>query len=934
MAAMRHTANWLVRYGRSLLIVLTALFIEDRLRPLIGAKIFLLSYPAVFLSALLDGFGPGIFATMFAGFGVFWAFMPPIHRWGIEKPEDGAALGVFVLMGIAFSAFSGRMRKTKEALIARELDQRRSNEKLREQASLIDLAHDAIIVRDLESRIQSWNDGAVETYGWSENEAKGRISHELLSTRFPHPLHEIEDELFGKGEWIGELIHRARDGRQVAVESRWSIERDSLGAPKAILEINRDITQRKRAQEALATRERDFRSLAEAMPQIVWVTRPDGWNIYFNHQWVDYTGLSLDESYGHGWNKPFHPDDQRRAWDAWQNAVNHLATYSLECRLRRHDGVYRWWLVRGVPVFDEQGKITKWFGTCTDIEDIKETEQALAQLNRDLERKVSERTDRLQKEVREREESQRIYRAIGESIDYGIWICDVEGRNIYASESFLKLVGLTQEECSEFGWGKVLHPDDAERTIAAWKETVRTGGNWDIQHRFRGVDGRWYTILARGVPVRNEKGEIVRWAGINLDISALKETEEALRQHAQALEQSEAKFKVLAEAIPQLCWIAHADGSLFWYNQRWYQYTGTTPEEIKGWGLQSVHDPQFLPSVLERWKKSLQTGTPFEMEFPLRGADGRFRWFLTRVLPLRDSNDKIINWFGTSTDIDAQRRALSEREELLRAIRTANEQLEQRVQERTRDLMRSNQELEQFAYIASHDLQTPLRHIASYVQLLVGKVRQIAVIDPQMEKWINYTLAGTQQMKELITDLLSYSRVGRIDVAVEEVEVSQVIAAVCESLREPIRKTGAHVKRGDLPVVFGVRSQLTQLFQNLIENAIKFRTPGVSPQIEIRSEDSGEFWKFSVSDNGIGFDPKYAERIFTMFQRLHRTEEYKGTGIGLAICKKIVEFHGGNIGANATEGKGSIFYFNLPKKERISSRVIRPVQGAGFKESA
>ena len=133
--------------------------------------------------------------------------------------------------------------------------------------------------------------------------------------------------------------------------------------------------------EQLANSEKEFRLLAEAMPQIVWITGADGWNIYFNQQWVDYTGLTLEESYGHGWNKPFHPDDQQRAWDAWQNAVTRNGTYSLECRLRKADGTYRWWLIRGVPVIDEKGEISKWFGTCTDIEEIKRKEEAVQLVN-------------------------------------------------------------------------------------------------------------------------------------------------------------------------------------------------------------------------------------------------------------------------------------------------------------------------------------------------------------------------------------------------------------------------------------------------------------------------------------------------------------------------------------------------------------------------
>lgn len=189
-----------------------------------------------------------------------------------------------------------------------------------------------------------------------------------------------------KSEWDFECRIFRVDGLQRWIWGHGKIFSNSTGDAVKMLGMVLDITARKQLEEALVDREKEFRSLAESMPQIVWATRADGWNIYFNQQWVDYTGLSLEESHGQGWNKPFHPDDLKRAWDAWQNAVHNRGSYAMECRLRRVDGIYRWWLIRGVPALDEGGNIVKWFGTCTDIEDIKLNEAKLREKNIELER--------------------------------------------------------------------------------------------------------------------------------------------------------------------------------------------------------------------------------------------------------------------------------------------------------------------------------------------------------------------------------------------------------------------------------------------------------------------------------------------------------------------------------------------------------------------
>src|SRR5262249_6932640 len=178
------------------------------------------------------------------------------------------------------------------------------------------------------------------------------------------------------------------------------------------------------------------------------------------------------------------------------------------------------------------------------------------------------------------------------------------------------------------------HPDDYEHCTAAWREALRTGADYEIEERIRRHDGVYRWFLTRARPVRDEDGRITAWFGSSTDIHDRKEAEERFRQ--------------LAESIPQLAWMARPDGHIYWYNQRWYAYTGSTPAQVEGWGWQDVHDPKELPKVMERWQASLASGTPFDMVFPLRGADGRFRRFLTRVMPLRDANGRIVHWFGTN----------------------------------------------------------------------------------------------------------------------------------------------------------------------------------------------------------------------------------------------------------------------------------------------
>jgi signal transduction histidine kinase len=272
--------------------------------------------------------------------------------------------------------------------------------------------------------------------------------------------------------------------------------------------------------------------------------------------------------------------------------------------------------------------------------------------------------------------------------------------------------------------------------------------------------------------------------------------------------------------------------------------------------------------------------------------------------------DEVLARINTHLTLQTMRRQLVAQNRQLQEEIAERQKAEAILAQRSQELVRSNAELEQMAYVASHDLQEPLRMVASYMQLL-GQ-RYGSGLNAEAHEFIGFAVDGAKRMQALIDDLLTYSRVGTKAKPLEPTACSEVLDTTLATLRMTTSESGAQVQYATMPVVMGDREQLTQLFQNLICNAIKFHDK-TAPRIEVRAVDDGAYWRFEVEDNGIGIAPEYFERIFVMFQRLHSRSAYEGTGIGLAICKKIVERHGGRIWVEPAPQHGSIFKFTLPK---------------------
>ncbi|MEH1922568.1 sensor histidine kinase [Nostoc sp.] len=413
-----------------------------------------------------------------------------------------------------------------------------------------------------------------------------------------------------------------------------------------------------------------------------------------------------------------------------------------------------------------------------------------------------------------------------------------------------------------------------------------------------------------------------------------------------ALEENERRYRSLVVATSQAVWIADTKGMPKDFSS-WIALTGQSDAQIEGWGwLDAIHpEDRELSELL--WTQALKTKNPYFSEHRLRVADGSYRFFAARAVPVLDANDKIQEWVGTHTDITEQQIALRDRNLAQMALQKANEELEIKVQVRTAELQklneelkRSNQELEQFAYVASHDLQEPLRAVTGYTQLLENEYQDH--LDDSAQEYFGYIIDGAKRMQQLIQDLLVYSRVGTRGQEFVLVDCNTALNLALNNLHIAIAQSKAIITHEPLPKLYADKTQMVQLFQNLISNAIKFcrKEP---PQIHIGAilREAGEVgetggageaeekpnsplptphsplptphseWLIWVQDNGIGIKPQYLERIFEVFRRLHTRREFSGTGIGLAICKKIVERHGGRIWAESEPGVGTVFYLTL-----------------------
>ncbi len=467
----------------------------------------------------------------------------------------------------------------------------------------------------------------------------------------------------------------------------------------------------------------------------------------------------------------------------------------------------------------------------------------------------------------------------------GSWEFDPYTREVIWNDEMYEILGLDKKDHD----GKIdilfelAHPDDRERFIRTVNQSSIEKTTVPIEYRSITPSGELKYISARGGSILDEDDKVVKFYGTYQDITDLKLTEQVILN-------SERKFRAILESGPDAFIIINNEGLIDLANKKAENLFGYSKEAIKNQKLEVFLRENYEsgPSCLKKYfnvDPSADNGT-----IELVGINREGKKF-----PVEVSINPLETEFGFYFNMAI--RDITERKNAEVALQTKTEQLEIK-----------NKELEQFAYVASHDLQEPLRTISSFVELIEKDYK--TKLDASGDQYIKFIIDASERMRVLIKSLLDYSRIGRSQ-EYKMVDCNAVVKTVIKDLSTSILIADAKINVEKLPVVVGHEYEIKLLVQNLISNAIKFRKQELAPEISVQAEKEEGFWKFAIRDNGIGIDKKHREKIFIIFQRLHNRNSYEGTGIGLAHCKKIVELHGGKIWVVSEPGKGSIFYFTI-----------------------
>ena len=739
---------------------------------------------------------------------------------------------------------------------------------------LFEFAPDAILIVNHKGHIVQGNKQAESLFGFTREELLDMNHDKLVPQQFLKKHREkqkaymSEPSIRHMGTRL-ELYGKRKDGSSFPVDI--ALGPMHLNHDVVTLAVVRDFTERNRAAEALMKSEARYRALIHASSQVLYIMSPD-WSEM--RQLKGGSFLADTEQPNTNWLKEYiHPDDQKRVQEVIGEAVQTGTVFELEHRVRRIDGTLGWTVSRAVPVRNAAGEIIEWFGAASDI----------------TERKLAEGT-LIESRAYAQEQSGEL-KAVIDALPAGILIAhDPECSHITCNPTWLEIIGLPEganpfkdAPCGQSRYeilraGEPISIEQLPIKVACVTGQPVIGDKLEVIRN----DGVTRYFYGNAVPLFDSHGAVRGAVSVLLDITELREAHDKIASLAAIVDSS--SDAIVGKTL---------EGIIVSWNPGAEILYGYSAEEAIGRSISSLLTPTDQPDDFATIIDKIKHGESIAAYDTSRmRKDGTLVDVSLNISPVKDSMGKIIGAATIARDISERKK------------------LEQRIIQYSKELERSNKELGDFAAIVAHDLRAPLRAVSGFAGLL-QKHNAKKKPDVDTKKYISHIVEGSERMHHLINDLLQYAKAGSHSRTLVQVDVNDIIETTLANLMFEIQASNAEITVDRLPMVSADDVQLIQLFQNLIGNAIKYRSN--TPHIHISAEQKKKEWIFRVSDNGIGIDPHQFKRIFEVFQRLHTKEEYPGTGIGLAICKKIVERFGGQIWVESKPGEGSTFFFTLPK---------------------
>ncbi len=714
-------------------------------------------------------------------------------------------------------------------------------------------ALDAIICIDTAGNVTFWNPKAESIFGWSETEVMGRDLGELIIPEAYriHHYRGIKHYLkTGEGKALNALLELSalkRGGDEFPIEL--TVLPIKQGVELFFCAFIRDITGRKKAEE-----ENRFKAnLLSTIGQAAVATDMNGIVNYWNRAAENIYGWTKDEALGKDIMDLTVSQATAGQGAEIREELRKGATWSGEFKVRKKDGTMFPALITNSPIHDEQNNLSGIIGISSDITEQKKLENLL-------------------------DKSNRLARV-------GSWEYNIANEIHYWSPITREIYEVGDDLTPDLQKGISFYKSGASRTAIsmAVNNAIKDGTPWDLELQI--ITAKGHKLWVRDIgEAEFSDGKCVRLYGSFQDITERKKAEIAI------LKASEEKNRIL-ESIGDGFFAIDKEGTVTYWNNEAENLLGITKESIINKKLSAIYPKSAETLSYQKYLEALKTN---------------------QVLKFEDYHGILEKWFEISvypslTGLSVFFKDITERKTAEKQLAELNKSLKKQAA----DLAISNKELEEFAYVASHDLQEPLRMVNAFLGLI--EKRYSDKLDNKGRQYISFASDGAKRMRQIILDLLEFSRIGKTEDSKEVINVNELLKEVLVLSQKQIKESRAIVNFENLPSVVSYKTPLRQVFQNLVNNSLKYHVQGTSPVVNISAEESESEWQFAINDNGIGIKSEYFKTIFVIFQRLHNKDQYSGTGIGLAVCKKIIENLGGTIWVESEEGKGSTFYFTIKK---------------------